>query len=758
MTAKLCSVCAFLIPSFWFAACPVYGVAPKKPNVLIVYTDDQRFDTIHALGNTQIHTPNLDALVERGMSFSNAYCQGGNSAAVCVPSRVQFLSGKSTFRTPAPRQPYDGMTLGKAFREAGYKTICISKPGNSFSDAHQHFEVLQHIPHKGATTNQQCADAAIDELKKVREDQSFMMYFAPSMPHDPRTAEERFHSMYDPSKIQLSKNYMAEQPIDIGVLNIRDEKLAAYPRDEKEMKRHLAEYYACITSLDFHLGRVFDLLRERKMLDNTVIVFSSDQGLAVGGRHGLMGKQNLYEHFKSPLIVAGPGVRHGSSNHLTYLFDVFPTVCELAGIPIPEVCEGRSFVPVCKSDSAQPQRDRLFAVYTDTQRMVRNDRWKLLWYPKLNRFQLFDLQNDPDELINLAEQPAQSEVFKAMKHLMRQEQRRFGDPLSPLTEDWTVFQTQPKSSLRGLYALDSANAWASGSGSTILRLSNGGESIHVCPVPSLENAEIRSLHAWNVDQVVFATSGQPAKIMKTSDAGHTWRTVYSSPYEQSFFNGLQFLDDARGIVFGDPIDSHLEILWTEDAGEHWQRLAPEYSPRVATGEAGFAASNSSMLLERDSVRIGLGGGVGAATLLSSSFPSRFESKWNRASISPIAMSATAGIFSLATNGARLVAVGGDYKNESNSEANIAVSDDGGKTWRLPHGSKPRGYRSAVTYSAPAQVWVAVGPNGTDYSRDGEHWNAFSDIGFHALACTRDGTLWASGSDGRVGRIVHSSVP
>jgi photosystem II stability/assembly factor-like uncharacterized protein len=457
------------------------------------------------------------------------------------------------------------------------------------------------------------------------------------------------------------------------------------------------------------------------------------------------------------LIVAGPGVRHGSSNHLTYLYDVFPTVCELAGIPIPEVCEGRSFVPVCKSETAQPQRDRLFAVYTDTQRMVRNDRWKLMWYPKLNKFQLFDLQNDPDELQNLAEQPAQSEILKGMKQLMRQEQRRFGDPLSPLTEDWTVFQAQPKSSLRGLFALDSANAWASGSGSTVLRLTNEGESIQVCPVPSLENAEIRSLHAWNMDQVVFATSGQPAKIMKTSDSGRTWRTVYSSPNALSFFNGLRFLNDSRGIVFGDPIDGHLEILWTDDAGEHWQRLAPEHSPKVAMGEAGFAASNSSMLLDKEKVRIGLGGGIGAATLMSASFQSPLEPKWNRVSVSPISMSASAGIFSLATNGSVLVAVGGDYKSESSSDGNIAVSDDGGETWRLPNGSKPRGYRSAVSYSAPAKVWVAVGPSGTDTSRDGEHWTPFSDVGFHALSCTRDGTLWASGSDGRVGRLVPVSA-
>jgi arylsulfatase A-like enzyme len=411
---------------------PRAGAAP--PDVLFVYTDDQACDTIRALGNAQIQTPTLDRLVERGFSFTNAYCQGGQSPAVCIPSRVMLLTGKSTFRTPPYRAAtYDGATLGKTFRDAGYTTLCVSKPGNSFIPAHQHFEHVVHIPHRGAETNALCADAVLEFLRGDDGSRPFFIYFAPSMPHDPRTAEQEFHRLYDPETLALPAHFMPEQPLDIGVLDIRDEQLAAYPRRPDEMRRHLADYYACITSLDHHLGRILRALEEANRLDETLIVFSSDQGLAVGGRHGLMGKQNLYEHFKSPLIFAGPGVPQGRSAALVYLFDLFPTVCDLCGVPIPMECDGASLAPILRGEKPAV-RDALFAVYLDSQRMVRDERWKLLWYPKLGRFQLFDLETDPHERTNLAENPHFADTFAALKAKLRAEQERFGDDKAPRVE------------------------------------------------------------------------------------------------------------------------------------------------------------------------------------------------------------------------------------------------------------------------------------------------------------------------------------
>jgi arylsulfatase A-like enzyme len=420
MTRNLLSVFALLLLATVGRAAP--------PNVLFVLTDDQRFDTIRALGNAEIQTPTLDKLVDRGFHFTNAYCQGSMVPAVCAPSRTMILTGKSLFRIPPPNaKTYDGPTLGGTFRAAGYATLCVSKPGNSFRVGHDAFEKVVHVPHVGAATNQKCADAVIDHVTANKADaKPFFIYYAPSMPHDPRTAEPEFHKLYDPAKVTLSKNFLPKHPFDNGELAVRDEKLAPIPRTEPEMKKHLAEYYACVTSLDHHLGRILDALKAAGKYENTVVVFTSDQGLAVGGRHGLMGKQNLYEHFKSPLVLAGPGVPKGKSDALVYLFDLFPTVCELTKTPTPPTCEGKSLVPVL-AGREKGVRDELFAAYKDCQRMVRTVRWKLLWYPKVQKYQLFDVTADPDELHDLTEKAEQRAVLDRMKEMMDAERKAWGD-------------------------------------------------------------------------------------------------------------------------------------------------------------------------------------------------------------------------------------------------------------------------------------------------------------------------------------------
>jgi arylsulfatase A-like enzyme len=236
--------------------------------------------------------------------------------------------------------------------------------------------------------------------------------------------------MYDPEKLALPKNFMPRHPFDNGELDVRDEKLAPLPRKPEDMRRHIADYYACITCFDHHVGRVLDVLREKGYADDTVVVYSSDQGLAVGGRHGLMGKQNLYEEFKSPLILAGPGVPKGKSDALVYLHDLFPTLCDLAGIPIPAEAEGLSLVPVLKREKPRA-RAHLFAAYRDCQRMVRDERWKLIWYPKINRSQLFDLSKDPWEIDDLSGRAEFAGRLTELKRQLAREQEAWGDNKAP---------------------------------------------------------------------------------------------------------------------------------------------------------------------------------------------------------------------------------------------------------------------------------------------------------------------------------------
>jgi arylsulfatase A-like enzyme len=349
--------------------------------------------------------------------------------AMCLPSRTMLMTGRTVFHIPERNAPIPaGVTvMAKAFESAGYRTFHYGKRGNTYVPASEAFQTKRYSQEGfdvRAEQPERHADQVI-EWMQTGGSGPFFIYMAPPVPHDPRSAPKRFVDMYDPAKITLPKNFMPEHPFDNGDLKIRDEMLAAFPRTKEEMRRHLADYYATITCLDFHIGRIL-----KAMPQNTIVLFTSDQGLAVGGRHGLMGKQNLYEHFKSPLIVSGPGIRRGRSDALAQMHDLFPTLCDLAGVPIPPSVEGLSLAPVIRGEKKQV-RQYAFAVYKDIQRMVRDDRWKLIWYPKIGRFQLFDVVRDPWELQDHSGEAAHAGKLAEMKRLLAEQQDKHDDTFAP---------------------------------------------------------------------------------------------------------------------------------------------------------------------------------------------------------------------------------------------------------------------------------------------------------------------------------------
>lgn len=423
-------LCAFLCLS---GAATADTPVPQRPNVLFVLTDDQRWDTIRALGNAEINTPTLDRLVQTGFRFNNAYCMGSMVGAVCLPSRTMLMTGRSLWHLPAikgTKAPPDLVLVPRLLNAAGYLTYHCGKSGNACRYGNAEFTTNITIDHRVPGTSKEYADLAIEFLGKYDGRRPFFMYLAPPVPHDPRVAPERFVKMYDPSKITLSKNFMPRHPFDNGELKIRDEMLAAFPRTPDEMRRHLADYYAAISNWDHEMGRILAVLKDRSLADKTIVVFSSDQGLAVGGRHGLMGKQNLYEHVKPPLIFAGPGIPKGQSDALVYLFDLFPTFCDLAGIRTPDVVEGKSLLPIVRGEKTKV-RDTLFGAYRSCQRMIRDERWKLIKYNAggAKNVQLFDLKNDPDELHNLAGEPSAKAHVERLEKPLNESRRHFGDPI-----------------------------------------------------------------------------------------------------------------------------------------------------------------------------------------------------------------------------------------------------------------------------------------------------------------------------------------
>ncbi len=450
MRVRLCLLAAaFLLAGG--VAVPESGTrAGEQPNILFLFSDDQRTDTIGALGNRHISTPNLDRLVKEGTTFTRAYCMGAQQGAVCVPSRAMLMSGKTLFR--ASEKLEGTVTWPQVFQQAGYATFGIGKwhnqpPSfvNTFAAGQAVFfggmsdpyrMPLQDLGADRQLGNQRTgekhatalfADAAVEYLQKRQGGEPFALYVAFTLPHDPRVAPQEFRARYDPAKLPLPANFLPQHPFDNGELEVRDEKLAPWPRTPEVVREHLADYYACVSYLDAQIGRILAALKQTGQYDNTIIVFASDHGLAIGS-HGLMGKQNLYEHsMRTPLIIAGPGVPKGKqSDAFCYLLDLFPTLCDLAGVATPPGVEGLSLAPVI-AGRQKTRRDSIFTAYRHVQRAVRDDRWKLIVYPQLNRRQLFDLRRDPFETNDLAGDERFAAQLERMTALLKRRQAEAGD-------------------------------------------------------------------------------------------------------------------------------------------------------------------------------------------------------------------------------------------------------------------------------------------------------------------------------------------
>lgn len=433
---------------------------PIQPNILLLIADDHRHDALHAFGDPTVHTPHLDQLAADGVAFRANYIMGGLSGAVCVPTRATLHTGANTFRAVIGKQvdDYHNLltldpslpTLGETLRRAGYHTFATGKWHNdkagfhrSFADAHRiffggmcdHDQVPLHdydrtgaYPDAARYTgdgfsSELFADAAIDFLQSYaqtdRQAQPFFCYVAFTAPHDPRTSPGDYATMYDPATIPLPTNFMPEHPFDNGEMDIRDEKLAPHPRTAADTRQQLADYYGMISHMDAQIGRIVETLRQTGQLENTIIVYLADHGLAVG-QHGLFGKQNLYDHsIRVPLILRGPGLPTGATvNALTYSYDLYPTLCALAGAPVPKHIEGQNLLPLT---AGAPGRPYVCTVYKELMSSIRQGAWKLIryhstrvGYEEVERMQLFHIADDPAELIDRAQEAEQQARITAL--------------------------------------------------------------------------------------------------------------------------------------------------------------------------------------------------------------------------------------------------------------------------------------------------------------------------------------------------------
>ncbi len=256
-------------------------------------------------------------------------------------------------------------------------------------------------------TSELYADNAIDFLggNISKSDKPFFMYVAFNAPHDPRQSPKKFVKKYPVDKINIPENFLPEHPFDQGDHKCRDEILAPFPRTKEAVQLHRQEYYAIISHMDEQIGRILKALEKSGKAKNTYIIFTSDHGLAVG-MHGLMGKQNQYDHsVRMPFMIAGPKLEAGKKvDAKIYMQSIYATTCELANIEVPKTVQFKSIKDLLtgKTDKGE---DAIFGCYKQHQRMVRTDKYKLIAYPKANKLQLFDIVNDPNEVKNLANDP-----------------------------------------------------------------------------------------------------------------------------------------------------------------------------------------------------------------------------------------------------------------------------------------------------------------------------------------------------------------
>lgn len=442
----------------------------RGQNVLLILADDLRADMTSAYGGP-VPTPHLDKLAARGCKFTRATC----GYPICHVSRSEILSGRCLVAEASAGGviPFDPnwVLWPEVMQRAGWHTVHSGKWHVAGSPWKRGYDETAGLFSSGGGKGQPCtlplsatgrnvtgymgwtfktnentplpefgvgltpgtdariADAVIGVIR-ARHGKPLFLHVNFTAPHDPLHWPPGMEHRAAAKGPALPRNFAPQHPFDHGNIGGRDEMIVPAPRSEGDVKRERAVYSALVENLDAQVGRILGALEEAGEGSRTMIVFTSDQGLALGS-HGLMGKQNQYEHtINVPLIIAGPGIPSGRSiGAQCHLRDLYPTMCEMTGVRIPPSVQGTSLAPVLRGEREEVH-NAVFGYFTGTQRMMRTpDGWKLIWYPRIGRHQPFHLPDDPDELRDLAPDSAHQKRLESLTARLEAWQREHGDPL-----------------------------------------------------------------------------------------------------------------------------------------------------------------------------------------------------------------------------------------------------------------------------------------------------------------------------------------
>lgn len=438
----------FLIPVLLLAVIsPAIANDKSRPNILFIIADDMAHADLSCAGHPLLKTPNLDRIAKKGVRFTHAFTPN----PICTPSRAALLTGQDCWTNGCyffgmkinPKSPH----FAKLLSDAGYETFYSGKWHNDDWPAHRGFTsgsciirggcpvsrgghekpVIHDNDGKNKTQIEKFSSTLISDhaMKKLDAwkpgEKPLLMVVSYAAPHDPWTPPGKYAAMYPKEKIPLPPNFMPRPKFrwftEWHGTKLRDEALMPFPRTPEGVRDVRSRYFGMVTQMDYQIGRVLDKLEEKKMAQNTMIIFVADHGISLGS-HGFSGKQTMYEEgIRLPMLVYHPQLkRAGKTNaNLVSLIDLLPTMCAAAKVTIPDSVEGQSLLGFYQGDNSKARTEIYSAFHSPERhrmvsRMVRESRYKLIHNRLTDEEELYDLEKDPRELKNLATDKAHVEA------------------------------------------------------------------------------------------------------------------------------------------------------------------------------------------------------------------------------------------------------------------------------------------------------------------------------------------------------------
>lgn len=442
----------------WSLGARAQGAEPaKRPNIIYIMSDDHAFQALSCYGSRIVKTPNLDRLAAGGMRFERCFVTN----AICGPGRATLLTGKYSHMHGFTRngRKFDGsqQTFPKLLQQTGYETAVVGKWHlESAPTGFDHSFILvgqgkynnpdfidngQKTTVKGYVVDV-VTDKAIDFMEKRDKNKPFCLLLHHNAPHRSWTPDAKYAKLYEdvtiPTPETFNDDYSGrgraakEQEMTIERhltrADLKQEPpagLSGQQLKEWKYQRFIKDYLRCIASIDDNMGRLLDYLDKSGLAENTLVVYTSDNGFYLGD-HGWYDKRFMYEFsLRVPYIVRYPGhIKPGSSNQaMTINCDYAPTFLDYAGVPIPADMQGRSLRPILEGKTPADWRKSMyyrFYEYPQPHRVhphygVRSERYKLIYFHTLDEWELYDLEKDPNELKSVYDDPAYASVRQEMK-------------------------------------------------------------------------------------------------------------------------------------------------------------------------------------------------------------------------------------------------------------------------------------------------------------------------------------------------------